>query len=192
MAYLSEFPNWESNGRNLDWLLEQYSTFNERLQQIVDEFHESVQQMESDISNLELEYQRKLDTFEGRVLNEINTISNAIEQVSTHVVEYVSEHMTEWQIQSSRASIVVTESNNTYTFEDIDIREHDIVIDGVFYARVYNDRLNRRFILPHIDIPDFSNNDEYSLWIDENNHPYMIIDLNTQTSATVYIQYHII
>ena len=121
MAYLNEFPNWESNGRNLDWLLEQYSTFNERLQQIVDEFHESVQQMETDISNLELEYQRKLDTFEGRVLNEINTISNAIDQVSKNVSDYVSEHMSEWQLDAMTGDandIIIGEYNPTQPITD--------------------------------------------------------------------------
>lgn len=121
MAYLNEFPNWESNGRNLDWLLEQYSTFNERLQQIVDEFHESVQQMETDISNLESEYQRKLDTFEGRVLNEINTISNAIDQVSQNVSDYVSEHMNEWQLDAMTGDandIIIGEFDPTQPITD--------------------------------------------------------------------------
>ena len=54
MAYLNEFPKWDSNGRNLDWLLEQYSTFEKRLQEIRDEFTETVTRLEGDIDNLEL------------------------------------------------------------------------------------------------------------------------------------------
>ena len=42
MAYLNEFPKWDSNGRNLDWLLEQYSTFEKRLQEIRDAFNDAV------------------------------------------------------------------------------------------------------------------------------------------------------
>ena len=114
MAYLNEFPQWDGNGRNLDWLLEQYSTFNARIQQILDEFNSAVSQMQSDIANLELEYDRKLDNFESRVLNEVATISNAIEQISSNVSDYVSEHMSEWQLDA-----MVGENN------DIIIGEYD-------------------------------------------------------------------
>lgn len=100
MAYLNEFPQWEGNGRNLDWLLEQYSTFNKRIQEILDEFNSAVSQMQSDIADLESEYERKLDNFESRVLNEVATISNAIEQISNNVSEYVGEHMGEWQLDA--------------------------------------------------------------------------------------------
>lgn len=114
MAYLNEFPQWESSGRNLDWLLEQYSTFNARIQQILDEFNASVQKMEGDIADLESEYTRLLDNFETRILGEVATISDAIEQISNNVAEYVGEHMEEWQLDA------MTGDNN-----DIIIGEYD-------------------------------------------------------------------
>ena len=74
--------------------------YNARIQQILDEFNSAVSQMQSDIADLESEYDRKLDNFESRVLNEVATISNAIEQISNNVSEYVGEHMGEWQLDA--------------------------------------------------------------------------------------------
>lgn len=95
MAYLNEFPHVEGSTLNLDWILEQYSTFNERLQQIVDEFHTSVQTMESDIAELENTYSRKLDNFETRILNEIQEMSDKVDSINSNIGGYVNTYLTE-------------------------------------------------------------------------------------------------
>ena len=140
MAYLNEFPQWDGNGRNLDWLLEQYSTFNARIQQILDEFNSAVSQMQSDIANLELEYDRKLDNFESRVLNEVATITNAIEQISSNVSDYVSEHMSEWQLDA------MVGENNDVIIGDYD-PEEPITSGGNVNVLIIN---NKKYVINEV------------------------------------------
>ena len=51
MAYLNEFPHVEANKLNLDWLLEQYSTFDKRLQELHDHFDEAVATFETELES---------------------------------------------------------------------------------------------------------------------------------------------
>lgn len=95
MAYLNEFPKWDSNGRNLDWLLEQYSTFEKRLQEIRDAFTETVTRLEGDIDTLENTYQRELDLFEGRINTLVNEITRKVDSINENVGGYVNEYLTE-------------------------------------------------------------------------------------------------
>lgn len=95
MAYLNEFPKWDSNGRNLDWILEQYSTFNQRLQEIVDEFHSATEQMQSDIQGLETNYQRQLDLFEGRINTLVGEITRKVDSINENIGGYVNTYLTE-------------------------------------------------------------------------------------------------
>lgn len=95
MAYLNEFPKWDSNGRNLDWLLEQYSTFEKRLQEIRDEFTETVTRLEGDIDNLENTYQRELDLFEGRINTLVGEITRKVDSINEHTEAYVNNYLTE-------------------------------------------------------------------------------------------------
>lgn len=95
MAYLNEFPKWDSNGRNLDWLLEQYSTFEKRLQEIRDEFTETVTRLEGDIDDLENAYQRELDLFEGRINTLLGEITQKVDSINENIGGYVNEYLTE-------------------------------------------------------------------------------------------------
>lgn len=95
MAYLNEFPKWDSNGRNLDWLLEQYSTFEKRLQEIRDEFTETVTRLEGDIDDLENAYQRELDLFEGRINTLLGEITRKVDSINENIGGYVNEYLTE-------------------------------------------------------------------------------------------------
>lgn len=95
MAYLNEFPHVEGSALNLDWILEQYSTFNQRLQEITDAFNEAVQTMEADISTLENNYRRELDNFESRILNEVQTMSNKVDSINENIGGYVNNYLTE-------------------------------------------------------------------------------------------------
>ena len=95
MAYLNEFPKWDSNGRNLDWLLEQYSTFEKRLQEIRDEFTETVTRLEGNIESLENTYQRELDLFEGRINTLVGEITRKVDSINEHTETYVNNYLTE-------------------------------------------------------------------------------------------------
>lgn len=135
MAYLNEFPHVEGSALNLDWLLEQYSTFNQRLQEIVDEFHQAVTNMEGQITELESDYERKLANFEGRVLGEIDSITNAIEQISNNVADYVQEHMNEWQLEAmtdDNENIIIGEYDPTQPVTDGG-QLNEIIINNVAY-----------------------------------------------------------
>lgn len=111
MAYLNEYPHVEPNKLNLDWLLEQYSTFNKRIAEILQHFDETVEQIRADFQTAVDTFENQLATFENdingqfnefktEVRNDITTIENAIEQVSDNVSEYVNEHMEEWQLEA--------------------------------------------------------------------------------------------
>lgn len=154
MAYLNEFPQWDGNGRNLDWLLEQYSTFNKRIQEILDEFNSAVSQMQSDISDLESEYDRKLDNFETRVLNEVATISNAIEQISNNVSEYVGEHMGEWQLDAMTGEhndIIIGEYDPTEPITEGGNLNEIIINNTKYNIREFNIPFYSGFILEFRD-----------------------------------------
>lgn len=135
MAYLNEFPHTEASKLNLDWILEQYSTFNQRLQEIVQHFDESVAQMEGDILQFKGEYEQAFDEYKSQVNGMIESISDAIEQVSENVSEYVQEHMNEWQLEA------MTNEDNNVIIGDYDPLQpttdggqiNEIIINNVAY-----------------------------------------------------------
>lgn len=100
MAYLNEFPSLKPNELNLNWLLEQYATFNERIQEILNHFDETVAEIRQDLATFENDINTQFDGFKTEVRQDIATIENAIDQVSDNVSEYVSEHMEEWQLDA--------------------------------------------------------------------------------------------
>lgn len=116
MGYLNEFPHFESNKLNLDWLLEQYSTFNDRLQEITDAFNAAVNQFESDLEDYETSINDAVASFENTVNGIISdfktetngeiatfeaTVEREIQQLTTNMVTYVEEHMDEWQAEAT-------------------------------------------------------------------------------------------
>lgn len=161
MAYLNEFPHVEANKLNLDWLLEQYSTFDKRLQELHDHFDEAVATFETELESFKHDYEQEfanykleiegeigdfksdvnnsISTFENTVntalenfetsINsdfnefkedvntEVATISDALEQVSENVVTYVSQHISQWTLEtlSFEVTIPLTPNNETYT-----------------------------------------------------------------------------
>lgn len=135
MGYLNEFPHFESNKLNLDWLLEQYSTFNDRLQEITDAFNEAVNQFESDLENYETSINNAVASFENTVNGIIRdfktetngeiatfeaTVEREIEQLTTNMITYVGEHMEEWQAENIYKDFVIDNNNwTTATTEDI-------------------------------------------------------------------------
>lgn len=112
MGYLNEFPHFESNKLNLDWILEQYATFNKRIQEIQDHFDEvaegmeqEVQQLSSDFDEFKNEVNGSLDEFEesiqGQLTEGLENIESQIEVISTNMATYVEQHMSEWQAEAT-------------------------------------------------------------------------------------------
>lgn len=112
MAYINEFPNWDSNKLNLDWILEQYSTFNQRIQEIQDHFDEvaeamggEVEQLESDFNDFKTLVDNNMDSFETQIQQELSSGLAQIQQqvtfISSNMAEYIAEHMNEWQAEAS-------------------------------------------------------------------------------------------
>lgn len=112
MAYINEFPNWDSNKLNLDWILEQYSTFNQRIQEIQDHFDEvaeamgqEVEQLESDFNDFKTLIDNNMDSFETQIQQELSSGLAQIQQqvtfISSNMADYISEHMNEWQAQAA-------------------------------------------------------------------------------------------
>lgn len=114
MAYLNEFPHVEANKMNLDWLLEQYSTFDERLQEVQNHFDEVAEEMENANERYKNEMLALFNSYKNTINGKVSEIENAIEQISDNVAEYVGEHMGEWQLEA------MTGENN-----DIIIGEYD-------------------------------------------------------------------
>lgn len=128
MAYLNEFPHFESNKLNLDWLLEQYSTFNDRIAEIQQSFEDAVEQFENDLQSFETDVNTAISNFETNVNNIISefqtstndeisefesTVTNEINSLTTNMITYVSEHMDEWQAAATYNGNILRFSNPT-------------------------------------------------------------------------------
>ncbi|MBO7732097.1 MAG: hypothetical protein J6S67_06085 [Methanobrevibacter sp.] len=146
MAYLKEFPHMEASNMNLDWILEQYSTFNKRIQEILEHFDEAVETMEQDIASfksyvndeltslehdfaeftetvntnfntLSEELQTEISTLttnlETEIDNSVTYINNRLDVITNNMVDYVEEHISEWQVEAS--TITYSLSNDTLT-----------------------------------------------------------------------------
>ena len=131
MAYNSEFPHFEANKFNLDWILEQYSTFNRRIQEIQDHFDEVAEEMAGEIDQLEQDF----DTFKQTVNDNFSDLSHDIEVqvnaaiddiqrqidiISDNMADYIAEHMDEWQAEAIYKAFVIDTNNwSTASTENI-------------------------------------------------------------------------
>ncbi len=165
MAYLNEFPKWDSNGRNLDWLLEQYSTFNQRLQEIVDEFHSATEQMQSDIQGLETNYQRQLDLFEGRINTLVGDITRKVDSINENIGGYVNTYLTENintilsdnpVLDTIYQRVGVVEPSSSITISDLTSDIIDIVIldNSLNHARFFVNNTTNNLISVTQDYTD--------------------------------------
>lgn len=120
MGYLAEFPHMEANKLNLDWLLEQYSTFNKRIKEIQDHFDEVAAEMASEVNQLEQDFDEFKQTvnnnfsnlshdLEVQVQGAINDIQSQINTLSDNMAQYIEAHMEEWQTEAIE---VLFESND--------------------------------------------------------------------------------
>lgn len=102
MGYLNEFPHFEANTLNLDWILEQYSTFNKRLQELHDHFDEAVATMEEDIAQFKSSVNSDLTAMHS----EINTFTSSM---TTAMVGLRSDFATFTSTVNSNFSTLSTE-----------------------------------------------------------------------------------
>lgn len=150
MAYLNEFPHTEASKLNLDWILEQYSTFNERLAEIVQHFDESVAQMESDILQFKGEYETAfnnyksdinhlmenfettiegaIEQFENDINDEVDSIRDVIEIVNKNTEQYINENIQSfmWNVVTTtleKSASVSPDGNATINFDSYTIPE---------------------------------------------------------------------
>ena len=112
MAWNNEFPHFENNQQVLDWILRQYSTFNQRIQKIQDHFDEVAEGMAEQVAELKQDFTEfqttvngQLDQFEEDIQQQLSTGLTEIQQqvafISSNMADYVAEHMNEWQAQAS-------------------------------------------------------------------------------------------
>lgn len=150
MAYLNEFPHTEASKLNLDWILEQYSTFNDRLAEIVQHFDESVAEMQSDILQFKGEYEQAFDNyksdinhlmedfetriegsieqFENNINEEVDSIRDVIEIVNENTEQYINENIQSflWNVVTTtieKSANVSAEGNATIHFDSYTIPE---------------------------------------------------------------------
>lgn len=163
MGYLNEFPHFESNKLNLDWILEQYSTFNQRIKEIQDHFDEVAEQMQQGIDTFEesvnnslaqmtqdiTDLQGDFDTFvetvnqnfsdltddiRGDVDEAITDIQNQITAITNNMVTYISNHMEEWQAEASYNNNILKLSNEASPSLDDDESIYNIQLDGTLHS----------------------------------------------------------
>ena len=150
MAYLNEFPHTEASKLNLDWILEQYSTFNQRLAEIVQHFDESVAEMQSDILQFKGEYEQAfnnyksdinhlmedfettiegaIEQFENDINDEVDSIRDVIEIVNQNTEQYINENIQSfmWNVVTTtleKSANVSPEGNATINFDSYTIPE---------------------------------------------------------------------
>ena len=148
MAYLNEFPHFENNKQVLDWILKQYSTFNQRIQEIQDHFDEVAQGMAEQVAELEQDFTEfqtaingQLDQFEddiqGQLTDGLNNIQSQINVISTNMATYINEHMEEWQAEATYSGNLLRLSNSAMPILDYTEDIEGVVVD----SKVHNVRL---------------------------------------------------
>lgn len=136
MAYLNEFPNFEAPQRNLDFILEQYSTFNKRIKEINDHFDEAVATIQGEVEELNNDFEDFVETvnddfdtlsedLQEQVNEAITEIQSQINDINTHMEEYIASHIDEWQQDASFNNGALVLGSGEYS-EGAPVREIDI------------------------------------------------------------------
>lgn len=128
MGYLNEFPHFESNKLNLDWLLEQYSTFNQRIQEIQDHFDEVAEAMQQGIDTFEENVNNSLGQMTQNITDLqgdfdafVETVNQNFSDLTDDIRDDVSDALSDMQDDVSTAitdiqSQITTISNNMVTY----------------------------------------------------------------------------
>ncbi len=95
MAFNNEFPHVEANKLNLNWLLKQYATFNDRLQELHDHFDETVETMQNSQAAFEQAITNLFNTFKNETNAKVDEIADAVDQINQQTDEYVYNYLNE-------------------------------------------------------------------------------------------------
>lgn len=95
MAFNNEFPHIEANKLNLNWLLKQYATFNDRLQELHNHFDESVETMQNSQAAFEQAITNLFNTFKNETNAKVDEIADAVDQINQQTDEYVYNYLSE-------------------------------------------------------------------------------------------------
>ena len=95
MAFNNEFPHVEANKLNLNWLLKQYATFNDRLQELHDHFDEVVETMQNSQAAFEQAITNLFNTFKNETNAKVDEIADAVDQINQQTDEYVYNYLSE-------------------------------------------------------------------------------------------------
>lgn len=95
MAFKNEFPHVEANKLNLNWLLKQYATFNDRLQELHDHFDEAVETMQNGQAAFEQAITNLFNTFKNETNAKVDEIADAVDQINQQTDEYVYNYLSE-------------------------------------------------------------------------------------------------
>ena len=165
MAYLNEFPHTEASKLNLDWILEQYSTFNQRLAEIVQHFDDSVAQMQSDILQFKGDYETAFNNFKDDITSLVNEYSEKVDSINENIGGYVNEYLTENintilednpVLDTIYQRVGVVEPNSSITISDLTSDIIDIVIldNSLNHARFFANNTTNNLISVTQDYTD--------------------------------------
>lgn len=102
MANLNTFPHTNADDLNLDWLLLQYATFNERIAEIMAHFDEVAaamvdqnEQYKNQMLALYNNYKNYVDAKVASMENQVDSVKDAVEQINQKTDEYVYNYLEE-------------------------------------------------------------------------------------------------
>ena len=95
MAYLNEFPNLRPNELNLNWLLKQYATFNDRIQEILNHFDETIVTINGDIDEFKREVNGAISDFEREINSTVSEYNAKVDSINENIGGYVNEYLVE-------------------------------------------------------------------------------------------------
>ncbi|WP_407422654.1 hypothetical protein [Methanobrevibacter sp.] len=102
MSNLNTFPHINADDLNLDWLLLQYATFNERIAEIMAHFDEVAaamadqnEQYKNQMLALYNNYKNYVDAKVASMQNQVDSVKDAVEQINQKTDEYVYNYLEE-------------------------------------------------------------------------------------------------
>ena len=102
MANFNTFPHVNADNLNLDWLLEQYATFNDRITEILAHFDEVAEEMrqqnehyKNQVLALFNNYKNYVDAQVASMNNKVDEVKDAVDQINEKTDEYVYNYLEE-------------------------------------------------------------------------------------------------
>ena len=102
MANFNTFPHVDADDLNLDWLLEQYATFNDRIAEILAHFDEVAEEMrqqnehyKNQVLALFNNYKNYVDAQVASMNNKVDELKDAVDQINEKTDEYVYNYLQE-------------------------------------------------------------------------------------------------